>query len=187
MENRGADADIAEPRPFFLSDGVTLVAAAALMLTAGRALRTLWMWGDAMAVYSANDLRVMSWSLALILLSLMLLLYQLARSRDRRRLRRGVPGLYVHPVIATVIGLRLAGWAVQHLGVRPVWWTRRAMTYLRDDFRFDATVAIVASWLALAIVGHWRPERAWDDRLGRAIGALWLIFYLGAPFFILML
>jgi hypothetical protein len=29
------------------------------------------------------------------------------------------------------------------------------------------------------VVGRWNPERAWDDRLGRLLGVVWLFFYLG--------
>jgi len=55
-----------------------------------------------------------------------------------------------------------------------------------DDFRRDIVIAVAATWLTLATVGRWNPERAWDDRLGRLIGALWLIFYLCAPLLALL-
>jgi hypothetical protein len=54
------------------------------------------------------------------------------------------------------------------------------MDYLRDDLRRDAVIAVLAAWLALRLVGRWNPERAWDDRLGRFVGVLWVFFYLGA-------
>jgi hypothetical protein len=65
-------------------------------------------------------------------------------------------------------------------------WTVEIMNYLRDDFRRAVAIGVAASWLALAIVGRWNPERAWDDRLGRFLGALWMIFYLGAPLLVLL-
>jgi hypothetical protein len=34
--------------------------------------------------------------------------------------------------------------------------------------------AVAGAWLALLLSGHWRPERTWIDRLGRATGWLWL-------------
>jgi hypothetical protein len=190
MDRQETGEDVTERRPFLLIDAITLVAAAALMLPANRALHWLWWWGDPLASYSERNTRVMVWTLALIGLSLALLPSQLVRSADRRRLRRGVPGLFVHGAVVTVLGLRIAGWAAQASiahslrgapGVYQIWWTRAAMNYLLEDFRFDAVIGVAACWLTLAIAGRWRPERAWDDRLGRFIGILWLIFYLGAP------
>jgi len=34
--------------------------------------------------------------------------------------------------------------------------------------------AVAGAWLSLLLSGHWRPERTWIDRLGRAMGWLWL-------------
>jgi hypothetical protein len=35
--------------------------------------------------------------------------------------------------------------------------------------------AIAGAWLIMALGGWWRPERGWIDRLGRALGAAWLV------------
>jgi magnesium-transporting ATPase (P-type) len=34
---------------------------------------------------------------------------------------------------------------------------------------------IAGAWLALAVMGRWRPERSWIDRFGRAIGIFWIV------------
>jgi hypothetical protein len=36
--------------------------------------------------------------------------------------------------------------------------------------------AIAGAWLSLWLSGRWRPEPTWVDRLGRALGWLWLSF-----------
>ena len=38
-----------------------------------------------------------------------------------------------------------------------------------------AAPAVAGAWLVLLLSGRWRPDRGWIDRLGRAIGASWLV------------
>jgi hypothetical protein len=35
--------------------------------------------------------------------------------------------------------------------------------------------AVAAVWLVLALSGRWRPEKSWIDRLGRLLGAMWIM------------
>ena len=35
---------------------------------------------------------------------------------------------------------------------------------------------VAGAWLTLAASGHWRSERSWIDRLGRALGTYWLAY-----------
>jgi hypothetical protein len=35
--------------------------------------------------------------------------------------------------------------------------------------------AVAAVWFVLALSGRWRPERSWIDRLGRLVGASWIV------------
>jgi hypothetical protein len=119
----------------------------------------------------------------------------LARPTGPRRLRRGVPGLFVPVAVAAVLAVRMSGWAAQALihhafsgqasfyAIRP---TVEVMNYLRDGIRRDVAVAVAATWITLAIVGRWRPERTWDDRLGRSLGVVWIVFYLCAPLHVLL-
>ena len=39
--------------------------------------------------------------------------------------------------------------------------------------RIGFTVA--GAWLALILIGRWQSEPTWIDRLGRAIGCLWIV------------
>jgi hypothetical protein len=183
------------PRRFRLIDAITLIAAAALMLSADRAIQWFWVWGDPVASYSPPETRQMAWALALISLSLISLVSLMLHPTGPRRLRRGAPGLFVHAAVATVLAVRIIGWAVQALIHRAfsgdprfyeIRWTVEVMNFLRDDIRRDVAIAVVATWLTLAIAGRWHPERAWDDRLGRLLGAVWLSFYLCAPMHVLL-
>lgn len=42
-----------------------------------------------------------------------------------------------------------------------------------------AGLAICGAWLTMALGGWWRPERSAIDRLGRAIGLVWIVLSLG--------
>ena len=42
---------------------------------------------------------------------------------------------------------------------------------------YSASPLIIGAWVTLALVGRWRPQPTWTDRLGRGIGACWLFFY----------
>ena len=35
--------------------------------------------------------------------------------------------------------------------------------------------AVAAAWLILALSGRWQPEKSWIDRLGRLLGAIWIV------------
>jgi len=127
-----------------------------------------------------------------------LLAFAVGRRRGRESLAGGAPGLHVHLAIAAALAIRLVVWGVTALGVSAPreWfalgqsrfrWTVVVMNYLYNGFWHDAVVAVGTSWLALAVVRKWRPERSWDDRLGRCLGlavpALYLASLLGLYFF----
>lgn len=183
-------SDITDRRRFHLIDAITLVAAAAVMLAAGRVIQWFWVWSDPVASYNPRELRLMEWSLAFAELCLVQFTVLIAQPTGRRRLRRGVPGLAVYLVVGLVLIVRATGWLTQALierafhawpGIYAARWGAVVMSYFRDDLRREVSVGILASWLALALVYRWNPERAWDDRLGRLIGAFWMLFYLSAP------
>lgn len=176
-------------RKFRILDALFLVAAAALMLTAERLVYWLWatfsVWFMDVPSWDAREIHLMAWSLALAELDLALLALVLVRRTDRSRLRRGVPGLLVHAVVATVVVVRLAGWSVQVLitrglegrrGIYSPRWTVVILDYFRDDLRRDAVVAILAAWLTLKVIGQWRAEWSWDNLLGCLVAAAWMAF-----------
>jgi hypothetical protein len=191
--------EIDESRRFLLSDIIVLVAAAALMLSADRAVHWIWSsfssWFGDMPSWNPWETMRMAWSLALASLSLPLLCSLLLHPTDRSRLRRGAPGLLVHLAIATVVVVRLSGWVTQAAISALFWgrpgfygqrWTVEVLNYLRDDLRRDAVIAVLATWLTLNLVGRWEPEPTWDDRLGRFVGVLWVILYLGVQLLALL-
>jgi hypothetical protein len=47
----------------------------------------------------------------------------------------------------------------------------RVLTVLGDRIGF----AVAGVWLALLLVGRWKAEPSWIDRLGRALGCLWIV------------
>jgi hypothetical protein len=38
--------------------------------------------------------------------------------------------------------------------------------------------AVIATWVILAVSGHWHSERSWIDRTGRMIGIGWVLDFL---------
>jgi hypothetical protein len=49
--------------------------------------------------------------------------------------------------------------------------------FLSTDILVVVGSTIAAGWLALVLVGQWRPKPIWTDRLGCAIGACWVFLY----------
>ena len=46
-------------------------------------------------------------------------------------------------------------------------------------------LAVLASWVTLVAGRRWRPEPSWVDRLGRALGLLWVLLGLASPLLLL--
>ena len=84
------------------------------MLSSQRAIQWFWTWGDPIASYTTGN-SADGLVLALIGLSLILLGSLLVHPTGLRRLRRGPPGLFVHAAVATVLAVRISGWAGQAL------------------------------------------------------------------------
>jgi hypothetical protein len=186
-------------RRFHVSDSVVLVVATALMLSADRVVSWLWKShyanGGILTYFDRYENKRTVCSMALIELSLCLLCSILLRPKDRTRLRYGAPGLLVHLVIWAAVAVWFVGQVVnaalftlfgERLRFYGVGWRFSVLQGLNSDFPRDAMMAIVGGWLTLAVVGRWKPERAWDDRLGRFLGIVWLIFYLGGDRFVLL-
>jgi hypothetical protein len=177
-------------RAFRLGDALLLVAIVALMLGTPRAVWALGRWADVLMYYREGVVRHMACGLALVIPSLVLGPAMLVRRDDRRRLRGGAPGLLVHLVVLLAFAVRLAGWAVlavvggtyvDRLAEMGFNWGGKLLGLLHDAAWPDVAIGVATSWLALAVVGRWRPDRSWDDRLGRLIGLAWVVGFLIAP------
>jgi hypothetical protein len=165
-------------RKFGLLDAMIVVAAMAVWLAATRHLasktnqRSLGYDGHPRhLIHFAHDLI----SGLLFLLSLACLLIRLRPPRPARRRLWCQPGFAA--CAAAVLGMviqamhfvifmhtRLAGWG-WYLFVMQVFW--RNWTFCGP--------AVAGAWLALIVAGCWRAERSGIDRLGRVLGACWLV------------
>jgi hypothetical protein len=172
-------------RRFLLLDAMALILVSAVMLSA-RSL-FLWSWIAGCPVCSYNDREVArhSAALALVGLSLVLLPLLLARTGDRRRLRQGAPGLLVSLVVVVTFGWMLIEYAIHWLVMVGIWKNFNSYPFHPLAAALIAVVArlgmpmslgVAIAWVTLAIVGRWRPDRGWDDRLGRLVGCLWLVY-----------
>jgi hypothetical protein len=136
--------------------------------------------GATVALLSLIAMPVMaSWSLALIPLRLIG-----PRPRWRRLARQ--PGLVAALAVATALGFVAMLTAVIFLG--RAWGSLSgfedlALIFLPVVFG----MAVLAAWVALVAGRRWRPEPSWVDRLGRALGLLWILIALASPLFLLFL
>lgn len=124
---------------------------------------------------------LMTWTPAVLVLAL-----RRPRPPGRRLLRR--PGIAAAaaatPVLAAVVlgyGLTSA-WGAWKASLPPPIFNRATPTeellvgldYIVADSAYAAK-AVAGAWLLMALGGWWRPDRHWIDRLGRALGAAWLV------------
>jgi len=88
---------------------------------------------------------------------------------------------------ATAALLIIAIWWVTTLATGRVVWAWRDAWLLPNGAAASATgtnwpliygdrvgFTVAGTWLALWLTSRWRPEPTWGDRLGRALGWLWL-------------
>jgi hypothetical protein len=68
----------------------------------------------------------------------------------------------------------------------PTWFGSLRLTPSQVYAMIDATssdgraaVAVLVAWSALALTGGWSHSRCWVDRLGRALGLLWVAAHVG--------
>lgn len=178
-----------EERRFTILDGLVLVFVAALVISSGRAAQGLWHLRDREGMDGTKVTRATTYSLALVSPSLILLPYQLSRRDDRRRLQAGAPGLLVHVIPAVVVAVQCVGWISQatmtfFMKGRPALlsedWDSVLVGFVFGHMPTYVLMGIVICWVTLAIVGRWKTEAAWDDRLGRLLAGFWLCYYLFA-------
>jgi hypothetical protein len=174
-------------RPFRIGDIMMLVIIAAVMASARR--QFYWMLQDTFLLYNGYEVDRNSTMLALVNGSVIWLVFILLRPADRRRLRRAAPGLFVHLAVALVLGLKFVDWLANGLAFLGIWphpsatsLQRGLLSMLGNELGVSMSIAIAASWGALAIVGRWRPEPSWDDRIGRLLAVAWLVLGPLEPF-----
>ena len=139
--------------------------------------RVLWV------VYDLYPL-VVTWTFGFLLLRL-----RSPRPILRRMARQPgfTAGCAVLVALASQFG-EMAGWGTAVEGLWPfVIVTLRGLIFYRDALEynlcFDQTIKQIASavasvWGMMCLGRVLRPERSWIDRLGRALGILWIVMYL---------
>lgn len=108
------------------------------------------------------------------------LVVRLRGPRPRRRRLVAQPGLVA--AVASLSALAIES----GLLIGSAWYDGR-FRFMRpariNDFAQNGVVllahhagwAVIVSWLTLALVGRWHPERSWVDRWGRLLGATWIV------------
>jgi hypothetical protein len=167
-------------RPFRIGDIMMLVVVAAVMAPVRH--QYYWMLRNTFLLYNDYEGTRHCIILALTNASAIWLASILLRPADRRRMRRGAPGLIVHLAVAIVIGLGFVEWLGTGLAFQGIWAQPFGMSLRRclcsillGGLATSVSIAIAASWVTLVVVGRWRPEPSWDDRIGRLLAVAWLI------------
>jgi hypothetical protein len=167
-------------RRFTIADGMIFVAGAALavMLTHEYDTSFYVVWKRV----SADRLLILvQGSSQCVAAAFMLALIPIRLLRPRPGLRRLVrqPGFAACCAIAAVLVLGFIEglmWVV----FRDVQkgqgdsWPFQQLWEIGVGYRGPFVVA--GAWLLLALTGRWRAEKSWVDRLGRALGAVWVVW-----------
>jgi hypothetical protein len=111
--------------------------------------------------------------------AIMLALIPIRLLRPRPGLRRLVrqPGFAACCAIAAVLALGFIEGLMWVLfrDVQKGWgnvWPFQQLWAIAIEIR--GIFAVAGVWLLLAFTGRWRAEKSWVDRLGRALGAVWV-------------
>jgi hypothetical protein len=103
----------------------------------------------------------------------------LATIRGRPLRRRSIRGV---GVLTTVIsGLMVIGYLVNEYVLRMLSgyfnsYGNNRITGIWREIAHEVSVAVLAMWVVLALGRRWHAERHWRDRLGRALGGLWITY-----------
>lgn len=169
----------ASPRKLTILDAMILVAAVACGLAMSRTV------DPGGASYSQNwfgritdgPVRVSAALPYLIALTPAVMLMRIRRPRPRWRRLMRQPGMAacsvaMVPIVVALLRLACREWPPQapypsdfDMIWDPLYW----------DCAFDAGLWVLAAWLALALSGRRRSEPSGIDRLGRLVGAGWLM------------
>ncbi len=166
-------------RPITLRDGMIIVAAAALSFWFYRiCFRTNFDLGFRPISYYKS----IYWRSArpvLIVPSLAILALRLLGPRVRGMRLRRQPGYIASLVVILAIFLHLSFYSSVLPGMMDIRWDLASRKFLLQTCEPSAIApAIAIAWFVQWVLGAWRPERSWIDRLGRGIGWAWIACYL---------
>ena len=173
----GTDINRPTSRPFTLGDSMILIVALALGLAIARpgigmtanAFRTVpqsHFRTLAGAVQVGRVLNIVMLTFLFFLLPAFLIL-RLKRPRPPFRLMMGQPGFAgcAAVVALVVIAVPLSLLAPSGLG----------QLFIESAAKVLLPAAVPLAWVYLIATRRWDPEPSWIDRMGRVLGALWMV------------
>jgi len=108
-----------------------------------------------------------AWSGALTLI----VLFTPGTNRRRVRGRPGVMSCFLAAIIFILAGLALAVFALVTTGLGGNEQVTELGLY---GLPIIIGLAVASCWITMALLGQWRPEPTWVDRLGRVLGTAWI-------------
>jgi hypothetical protein len=108
-----------------------------------------------------------AWSVALTLI----VLFMPGTSRRRVRGGPGVMSCFLAAITFILGGLALALFPLVTTGLGGIEQVIEVGLYVLPGI---VGLAVVSCWITMALLGQWRPEPSWVDRLGRLLGAAWM-------------
>jgi hypothetical protein len=109
-----------------------------------------------------------AWSGALTLI----VLFMPGTNRRRVRDRPGVMSCFLAAIAFILGGLALAVFPLVTTGPGGIEQVIEVELYVVPGIM---GFAVVSCWITMVLLGQWRPEPTWVDRLGRLLGAAWII------------
>ncbi len=92
---------------------------------------------------------------------------------DRFRLVRR-PGVMACLQVGLVVGLVACLGLARYLGASQPGGVEEIVGYCSVFVSGLSGLAVAACWITMAMMGMWRPEASWVDRLGRVLGMAWI-------------
>lgn len=179
-------------RAFSLADSLILVAATGLGLGLIRAIASLsdlsGLWQDIYRVWTGdpNSRQILEVTAACLLVAgqpflaawtAAVLVLRMRQPRPPRRHLLTQPGTMACLSGTCAIGLAVlvsgALWVLARLSGGSIHEVNLAYVLIYASTQVGA--AILWTWVTMALLGHWRPEAHWLDRVGRFLGALWIL------------
>ncbi len=167
-------------RPPTVVDAMILVAGVAVGLALNRDDPKLWDRLSSLPETWAYSwlwfLLAKSFALGLVPISLAYLVIRLRRPRPPLRRLILQPGTAACAAVVIVTALDVVAWSIYWRG-DPARLTRIIHRYW-NLYGDRPALAVAVTWLGLWLSRRWRPEPGWIDRLGQAIGMMWIVLLL---------